>query len=343
MFKKIAFLTTVLFLWCVLPTSPVSAAGFNATQLFSLSETDSKKQEIVHKPTAISEQALPHTEKYTRRTTEEKNSDEKVFYIYADHINTPRQVVNSSNDIVWEWAVVDPFGAHLPSSKDGFTLNIRFPGQYYDAETGLHHNYYRDYDPYIGRYIQSDPVGLQGGINRFSYVGSSPLDNVDPEGLQAIPLPPMLIPGTAGGTIEVNRRLAMAAVKAMSRSRTDDNEISYQTYTRYNRITGQCYSGRTSGYGSPEQNVKNRAVGQPLLNAEGFDPPILDKSSPNKSAIRGREQQLIVENGGARSAGGYSRNAINGVSPLNPRRIFYEADAIAEFGQPFSTGSCTCR
>jgi RHS repeat-associated protein len=64
-----------------------------------------------------------------------------------------------------------------------FTLNLRFPGQYFDQETNLHYNYYRDYDPQIGRYVQSDPIGLDGGINTYAYVGSNPLKYYDSDGL----------------------------------------------------------------------------------------------------------------------------------------------------------------
>lgn len=60
---------------------------------------------------------------------------------------------------------------------------MRFPGQYYDAESGLHQNWHRSYDPALGRYISSDPIGFAGGLNTFGYVGQSPLINTDPNGL----------------------------------------------------------------------------------------------------------------------------------------------------------------
>jgi RHS repeat-associated protein len=64
-------------------------------------------------------------------------------------------------------------------------LNLRYPGQYYDAETGLHYNYFRDYDAKSGRYVESDPVGLNGGVNSFEYTLSNPMKSVDRYGLDS--------------------------------------------------------------------------------------------------------------------------------------------------------------
>src|SRR5262249_8843061 len=110
-----------------------------------------------------------------------------VFYVWPDHLGTPRQVSDVNNQSRWEWAHNDPFGNNVPNENPGglgtFTYNLRFPGQYYDAETGKHYNYYRDYDSSLGRYLQSDPIGLDGGLNTFGYVSANPLAFIDPRGL----------------------------------------------------------------------------------------------------------------------------------------------------------------
>jgi RHS repeat-associated protein len=108
-------------------------------------------------------------------------------YIHADQLNTPRLATNASGTVVWRWDS-DAFGlgdADTDPDSDTNLVNIRlrFPGQYLDEETGLHYNYFRDYDPVVGRYIQSDPIGLEGGINAYAYGAGNPLSNVDPLGL----------------------------------------------------------------------------------------------------------------------------------------------------------------
>jgi RHS repeat-associated protein len=112
----------------------------------------------------------------------------QVYYIHTDQLNTPRLITNSANAKVWEWNNDDPF-ANNPVNDDPnatgnhFTYNPRLPGQYFDSETNTNYNYFRDYDSESGRYIESDPIGLQGGINTYGYVGGNPLSGVDPRGL----------------------------------------------------------------------------------------------------------------------------------------------------------------
>ena len=115
---------------------------------------------------------------------------DNVLFIHADHLGTPRAITKASDNAkVWEWKNDDPFGANVPNENPSglgpFAFNLRFPGQYYDQETGTHYNYFRDYDPGTGRYVQSDPMGLKAGINTFAYVGGTPISRIDPLGLQA--------------------------------------------------------------------------------------------------------------------------------------------------------------
>lgn len=107
-------------------------------------------------------------------------------YVFADHLNTPRLVTSASGSPLWRWTS-DPFGNTAPLvSPGGFAINLRFAGQYFDAESGWHYNWHRYYDPRIGRYVQSDPIGLNGGLNTYSYVGANPLGYVDPTGLEKL-------------------------------------------------------------------------------------------------------------------------------------------------------------
>ena len=72
-------------------------------------------------------------------------------------------------------------------------VNFRLAGQYFDAETGLHYNYHRYYDPATGRYLAADPIGLAGGINLFAYTENNPLNGIDPYGLFDIALTPYAV------------------------------------------------------------------------------------------------------------------------------------------------------
>jgi RHS repeat-associated protein len=114
-----------------------------------------------------------------------------LYNLHADHMATPRIITRQDQSIVWRWDTAEAFGATMPdqnpSNLGTFVFNQRFPGQVFDAETGLFQNWNREYNARQGRYIQSDPIGLEGGINTFGYVGGNPLSYSDPDGLQPIP------------------------------------------------------------------------------------------------------------------------------------------------------------
>jgi RHS repeat-associated protein len=105
----------------------------------------------------------------------------EIVYLHSDHLGTPQAMTDANAQVLW-WRDQTPFGQTV--AEGGFSVSpLRFPGQYADAESGLNYNYFRDYDPALGRYIQSDPIGLRGGLNTYGYVGGNPLNRTDPFGL----------------------------------------------------------------------------------------------------------------------------------------------------------------
>ncbi len=105
---------------------------------------------------------------------------QKVYYFHTDQIGTPLELTDSEGEIVWQatyrsWGAVE----QLPVSK--VEQNLRFQGQYFDRETGLHYNVFRFYDPNIGRFLTQDPIGLAGGLNIYLYA-ANPAQEIDPLG-----------------------------------------------------------------------------------------------------------------------------------------------------------------
>jgi RHS repeat-associated protein len=114
----------------------------------------------------------------------------KLHYIQADALGSPRVVIDPTRNVaVWRWTLEgEAFGDSAPEQdpdNDGiaFVFDMRFPGQRYDAASGLNYNYFRDYEPGTGRYVQSDPIGLDGGVSTYGYTGGNPVMFADPSGL----------------------------------------------------------------------------------------------------------------------------------------------------------------
>jgi len=128
-----------------------------------------------------------------------------VFYLHADHLGRPQFATDTDGAIVWDMGEgVTPFGEGV-NLAGAFAQRLMFPGQYADVETGeeitLSHNWHRTYDPTLGRYLQSDPIGLAGGLNRYAYVGGNPVGWIDPDGEAG------LLGAAVFGVFELGRQL----------------------------------------------------------------------------------------------------------------------------------------
>ncbi|WP_183701993.1 RHS repeat-associated core domain-containing protein, partial [Marinobacter oulmenensis] len=108
----------------------------------------------------------------------------EVYFYQNDHLGTPQRMVAKSGAVVWQSSYMAFGKAPLFITK--ISNNLRFPGQYFDQETEFYHNYFRDYDPTLGRYIQFDPIGLKGGVNGYSYTYNNPINYSDPYGLNPL-------------------------------------------------------------------------------------------------------------------------------------------------------------
>ena len=152
----------------------------------------------------------------------------QLYYYHNDHLGTPQKLTDGAQNVVWS-AAYEPFGEAV--IETGYiSQNLRFPGQYYDEESGLHYNLNRYYEPKLGRYLTSDPIGLAGGLNTYVYALNNPLYWIDPLGL----------------TVSCSYNQATGQLICI------DNDTYRQT------VNEQCYSGAPGAVNDPsQQNVPN--------------------------------------------------------------------------------------
>lgn len=137
----------------------------------------------------------------------------QLYFLHNDHLGRPEGVTNSGKTVVWKASNFAFERAVTVDSIGG--LNLGFPGQYYDAETTNWHNGFRDYSASIGRYLQTDPIGLQAGLNTFAYVENSPVLIVDPMGLEGVG-PWTYAPGQRYGGTDCEHDAVMALMMDMT-------------------------------------------------------------------------------------------------------------------------------
>jgi RHS repeat-associated protein len=190
-----------------------------------------------------------------------------VFPVLSDHLGTPRQIINASKQLRWQWDNTEPFGANAanqnPAGFGVFAYNLRFPGQYFDVETGLHYNYFRDYNPQTGRYVESDPIGLSGGLNTFGYARNNPLRFIDPSGHIAVVDDAIII---GGGAAAVTACIAMNCGQGVvdTASKVAD-AVSDAMHDALDNIYEMSKSGQTSkgtNWATEAAKVKTQEDGQ---------------------------------------------------------------------------------
>ena len=150
-------------------------------------------------------------------TLQPSGSSISINYVQTNHLNAPTKVTRSSDNAL-EWRIdQDPFGTASPNQNPSglgtFIYNLRLPGQLYMAETGLNYNYFRDFDPQVGRYVESDPFGLTtGSFSTYSYVDGNPIWLVDPYGLFDWPsLPQGVVDASVGAADSLSYGLGRLA------------------------------------------------------------------------------------------------------------------------------------
>jgi RHS repeat-associated protein len=258
-------------------------------------------------------------------------------------------VRTSAGGAVTETCTNLPFGDGQSCSGSDVSP-LHFTGKQRDPETNLDEFPARYYASMQGRWMTPDWSARQEAVpyadihdpqslNLYRYAANNPASHFDSDGHISflggiLEWMELLNPKKSSGGTEQNEQQSLPwwqrLTTAISTAYAGAVK-TYQTYTKANPDTGKTYSGRTSGTGTPEQNVASRDRGH-HMNEEGYGPAQVDKSSTNPDAIRGREQQLIEANRGAQSQGGTSGNAINGISDTNPNKQNYMGAAESEFG-----------
>lgn len=245
-------------------------------------------------------------------------AQQKLHYIEPDHLGTPRVVIDPVRDVaVWNWDMKgEAFGNSAPNRDpdlDGtaFEFDMRFPGQRFDSLSGLSYNYFRDYEPGVGRYVQSDPIGISGGVGTYVYVGGSPVESADPLGLEAP------FSGNNGGHVvswERGRRIPVLSplgqvLDILRRRANDMVRKNYVGSDKFYHCLGMC---EAASLGMLDASIANTAgVAREMYQQYGKGEPAGECAADNEANGRG-------------VAGGLKRmNCVDSCRSLIPEGMIY--------------------
>jgi RHS repeat-associated protein len=183
-----------------------------------------------------------------------------VHYVWPDHLDTPRLVTSTAGQERWRWDSV-PFGDTLanenPAGLGTFTFGLRFPGQYADKETGIFYNYYRDYDPQTGRYIQPDRLGVSGLLVK--------------QGMAAAPAPPPLERQVVAGSSSTANFSELASIGGQPQATRPD--INLFSYAKQNPLS----------YADPTGEISAPGASTPVVppSSSKLDVPVPESNADN--------------------------------------------------------------
>ncbi|MCB9661889.1 MAG: RHS domain-containing protein [Sandaracinaceae bacterium] len=270
----------------------------------------------------------------SREEATERPEDGERYYYFTDHRGCPERVEDDDGEVVWE-ATVHPYGECEVHVGADFHQPLRFPGHYHDATTGLHCNRFRYYSPELGRYLESDPIGIQGGLNLYGYCADgNPLRDVDLRGLSGCPddCPPQATPegGADSEGTGADQTATSSDVPPSRRSLDDMGEAELQEHcrARADELRAEIerqYDARTANNCTvcvavvEPSNGGRRRVVVTTSRDDGRLPPRArgalqdgESNPPTRPALRERQGQLVeVDPDTNDTIGGYTRGNAN--------------------------------
>ncbi|WP_269465992.1 RHS repeat domain-containing protein [Burkholderia diffusa] len=190
------------------------ADGARQTTLF-MWDGDWMMQEVRTGRTSHEDRAVTYVPHPDHEGPLTRLADGQAWHYVTDHLGTPQELYDEQREVVWA-VDLSAYGWTTSRLAHGVDNPIRFPGQYYDEESGLHYNRLRYYEAETGRYVSQDPIGLLGGSNHYSYTDRDPINKIDPSGAFAFLIPVALFAGRALGGAAVDASVQLAKQKVFT-------------------------------------------------------------------------------------------------------------------------------